>query len=344
VDDEDKASLRDLVERYGQPKRVVASDATTPDHNDYHEGKAIYVNESGLYAMILGSKKPEAKSCTGRYETPGAAVGEEEHERRVVLAVRKTALKQQLRLRRMQGLVLARLEAIQEQQRNELAVLRDEQRQQTQLHAKELACRMEKVLGCVLGARLANQTFSFCTHVGKVVGEAVRAAMTLKKSQSKALPEDQRATTLQAGQLALGLSTVALGLDPSIPFLAWRKTRASVGHHAKQERLRRHALGEGHAQYVAQPLLWAFAGPTVEGGGARYVYTQDQREMLVAVLLEQRATTAARGAQGAAPTPTESLMQRMHRFAAYLTEQERAVPWPAHAAELEPSWDELRVN
>lgn len=62
VDDEDKASLQDLAQRYGQPKGVVMSDITTPNPEDYHEGKAIYVNESGLYVMALGSKKSEAKA------------------------------------------------------------------------------------------------------------------------------------------------------------------------------------------------------------------------------------------------------------------------------------------
>ena len=52
VDPRDKSSLKDLVELHGEPERVVMSDITTPDHTDYHEGKAIYMNESGLYTSI----------------------------------------------------------------------------------------------------------------------------------------------------------------------------------------------------------------------------------------------------------------------------------------------------
>ena len=48
----------------GSPSRVGASDATTLrlDNLSYHDGKAVYVNESGLYKILLGSMKPEAES------------------------------------------------------------------------------------------------------------------------------------------------------------------------------------------------------------------------------------------------------------------------------------------
>jgi prophage antirepressor-like protein len=61
VDPRDKASLKDLVELHGVPKRGVMSDITPPDHTDYNEGKAMYLNESGLYTSIMGSLKPVAK-------------------------------------------------------------------------------------------------------------------------------------------------------------------------------------------------------------------------------------------------------------------------------------------
>jgi len=63
---EDKSSLTDLVASKGLP-RVGARDAPTPNHLDYHEGKAIYVNELGLYAIILGSVKPEMKAPLGEW-------------------------------------------------------------------------------------------------------------------------------------------------------------------------------------------------------------------------------------------------------------------------------------
>jgi hypothetical protein len=51
------------------------------------------------------------------------------------------------------------------------------------------------------------------------------------------------------------------------------------------------------------------------------------------------ATSREQRAAGA-PSPTESLEQRAHRLAARLSPAERAQPWPIHAAELEPQWDE----
>ena len=61
VHPEDTASLKALVERHGAPKMGVMSNITPPDHTDYNEGKALYLNESGLYTVIMGSSKPIAK-------------------------------------------------------------------------------------------------------------------------------------------------------------------------------------------------------------------------------------------------------------------------------------------
>jgi hypothetical protein len=155
------------------------------------------------------------------------------------------------------------------------------------------------------------------------------------------LPEDQRATSAQAGPLAFALSTALLVEDPLMPFLAYRKMRSIFGTYAKKERLRRHALGPAHPDYVAQPLLWAFTGPTVEGGGARYIYTQEHRALLRSVLLTSRPVPPARRQLLALPpTATETLLQRIQRVAASLSEEERQVPWPTHTSELEPAWNE----
>ena len=85
VHEDDKASLKNLAHCYGPP-RVGVSDTPTPNPENYHEGKATYVNESGLYNMIMGSTKLGAKAFqrwvtsevlpairrTGRYELPAA--------------------------------------------------------------------------------------------------------------------------------------------------------------------------------------------------------------------------------------------------------------------------------
>ena len=64
VHEEDQASLRTLIQRKGSPSRGDASDAPPLrlDNLGYNDGKAVYVNESGLYKILLGSMKSEAES------------------------------------------------------------------------------------------------------------------------------------------------------------------------------------------------------------------------------------------------------------------------------------------
>ena len=89
---------------------------------------------------------------------------------------------------------------------------------------------------------------------------------------------------------------------------------------------------------MAQPLLWAYTGACVEGGGVRYVYLHAQADMLHALFRQRRACTRAQRRAGA--PASESLEERARRLAAALSPAERAVEWPVHVAELEPQWDE----
>jgi hypothetical protein len=188
-----------------------------------------------------------------------------------------------------------------------------------------------------LGAKLKSFfQMALAGHISSVVEAAVRSGLALKRAE---MPEAQHATPVQTGPLSLGLSTVALELWSELPFAVWRKLRSSVGYYAKQERLRLHGLGPSHADYVEKPLLWAYTGATVEGGGARYVYLQEHRALLRRVFTKERVTSKEQRAAGA-PSPTESLEQRAHRLASRLSRGEREQPWPIHAAELEPQWDE----
>ena len=205
---------------------------------------------------------------------------------------------------------------------------------------------LETSLLAALASRFGGQLLSIAGHVRSVVVGAVKEGMNLKKSQAKRrsvnvqdLPEDQRGTALQAGPLALGLSTVAVEILPDLCYKAWLKVRGSFGQHAVAERLRRHALGPEHADYAAQPRLWSYTG-AVEGGGARRLYLVSDRAMLRAVFLQQRTTSAQQRKDGA-PRPTESLGQRAQRVQKGLTPAEVAVPWPEHASGLEPDWDEM---
>jgi len=200
----------------------------------------------------------------------------------------------------------------------------------------------------LLASKFAGFILSLANHINAAVTAAVAAGLGLKRAQPKKkttsaaeMPEDQRATPLQTGPLSLGLSTVALTMFPELPFAVWRKLRGSFGHHAKKERLRLHALGERHPQYVAMPLLWAYtgSGSTVEGGGVRYVYLAEHAALLQRVFRAQLQTSRSQRSSGA-PAPTESLEQRAHRLAAQLSPAERGMQWPIHVAELEPQWNE----
>jgi len=59
VDSEGKRSLKELIRRKGMPPRVGVLNTPPPNPDDYHEGKALYVNEPGFYSVVLGSQKPE---------------------------------------------------------------------------------------------------------------------------------------------------------------------------------------------------------------------------------------------------------------------------------------------
>ena len=58
VDGDDKMTLKDLTDAKGMPIGGCLDDLNTLGYND---GKSIFINEPGLYGLILGSKKQEAK-------------------------------------------------------------------------------------------------------------------------------------------------------------------------------------------------------------------------------------------------------------------------------------------
>ena len=86
VHKEDKAALKDLIKAKGMPISAGSSDSASPtsDSFGHNESKAIYVNESGLYTLIMGSKMKGAQEFqrwvtkdvlpmirrSGRYELP----------------------------------------------------------------------------------------------------------------------------------------------------------------------------------------------------------------------------------------------------------------------------------
>jgi len=58
VKDKNKKSLRELLDAKGSPQWVDWSDQSTPG---YHDLKASYINEPGLYSLIFKSTKPQAQ-------------------------------------------------------------------------------------------------------------------------------------------------------------------------------------------------------------------------------------------------------------------------------------------
>ena len=56
VDEEDKCSLKEIIRCKGVLPKVGSLNDPTPNQEEYHEGKAIYINEPGFYTIVLGSK------------------------------------------------------------------------------------------------------------------------------------------------------------------------------------------------------------------------------------------------------------------------------------------------
>ena len=62
VDEEDKKDLKSLVEVDGKTPTTSMVLGNPNISLSYNDGKAVYVNEPGLYSLILSSKAPFAKA------------------------------------------------------------------------------------------------------------------------------------------------------------------------------------------------------------------------------------------------------------------------------------------
>jgi prophage antirepressor-like protein len=66
VDDENKKDLQTLIEIMGnvvgKPTFPTKLGPSNPKKLTYNEGKAVYINEPGLYSLIMHSKAPFAKA------------------------------------------------------------------------------------------------------------------------------------------------------------------------------------------------------------------------------------------------------------------------------------------
>ena len=106
---DDKMSFEELIASKGLPLEGCCGFATTPNPEDYHEKKAIWVNESGFYAMVLGSRKPHCVAFqrwvlhevlpsirrTGSYAGPSSALSPSAVSDAMVAVVGEALAKQQ---------------------------------------------------------------------------------------------------------------------------------------------------------------------------------------------------------------------------------------------------------
>ena len=108
VEAEDRMSLEDLINTKGTPLGGSVCQTLPLGHND---GKAMYISECGMYSLILGSKKKEAKDFKrwithevlpalrrrGHYTAPGAAAAPSpiapEQLQQIVVALRQDLIK-----------------------------------------------------------------------------------------------------------------------------------------------------------------------------------------------------------------------------------------------------------
>jgi len=190
-------------------------------------------------------------------------------------------------------------------------------------------------------------------HVGARGAAPATSGARRPLSEPSEPPEDQHASSAQAGPLALHPCTVMLQLRPELPYAAWRKVRDAVGLRCQAERERRYCLGSSHPAYVAQPLLWTRYANT---GRWCWTYSHEQRQLILDVLTTplchflpidvKKSTRGGRGRrrQDAATSTNECTLESFElwaqRLADTLTPQERAVPWPANAFE----WAEGRLT
>jgi hypothetical protein len=56
--------FKDLADAKGLPPEGCYGFVTTPNPLDYHEGKAIWINESGFYKGLLSSHKTSCRKMT----------------------------------------------------------------------------------------------------------------------------------------------------------------------------------------------------------------------------------------------------------------------------------------
>ncbi|NBT76832.1 MAG: hypothetical protein EBT15_12905, partial [Betaproteobacteria bacterium] len=221
-----KSSLKELLDARGPPKWVDVSDTSTPT---YHDLRALYINEPGLYSLIFKSNKPQAQDFQDWvYED-------------VLTSIRRKGVYGDSGVVKLTSEFRELSKALQERDEGLRQLLR--QRDDSLWQAAR-----ESFFDALGNKLAAFMQMSLAGHISKVVGAAVRDAFALKKAQPKKasknsveMPEDQRATPAETGPQSLPLSCMAMDIIPDLPFFVWKELQlgSSFGRRAKAERLRR---------------------------------------------------------------------------------------------------------
>ena len=133
-------------------------------------------------------------------------------------------------------------------------------------------------------------------------------------------PEDQRASDLEQALESLSLAQVAHALCPAMKYPAWKAVRGNFGKACLAERKRRGKYPPDHPLHLPKTLLWSFVGASMnQGGGARRMYLQSQRELVEGVWKKLDKD----GSSFHSKAEKESL-------------ERSDEPWPVNSAELDP--------
>jgi prophage antirepressor-like protein len=316
LDPEDVKSLETLLPQIFQ---------SNTQNTGYNDLKALYINEPGLYDLILGSQKREARVFK-RWVT---------HE--VLPALRRSSETpreddgQQLALREDQ-----RAQELQLALRDHTQAVREEM-----LTMRKEVQTLQQSFTSAFGAWSSGLKLSLCTHLNDVICsptgrfvKALRAATKplARKSTADSInfPETQQATSFEVSLLSATLAETLVAEIPSLTYPAWKAVRGLIGKRAKKLRVLWAATKpQGDPLCAAKPLLWAFVGgKRAEGGGARYVYLKPHATALVRDVLAQTAPDLPERA-------AESIRDRVFHLSSTLPAEE----WPVVASELEPVFD-----
>ena len=346
-----KKSLQELLEAKGSPKWVDLSDRSTPG---YHDLKASYVNEPGLYSLIFKSTKQQAQDfqdwvyeevLTALRRRGSYSLAETELPRNLLVILQKRDQELQVVLQKQQEEWQLALDAALDASlgRRDERILNRLAQQCEQLSVS-VVFAMQRAVAASLASLVplkglaSSVSLSMRGAVKDVIDAAVTSADSklvkafraatkapAKRSSSDAakFPVSQRATPKQKVE-ALSLPKVACEEFPAndLHYNTWVRIRSEFGKRAKAERLRRHGLGVASPDFEPQPLLWCTG--LVDGCKERYLYLDRHRGMLRAVWHDK-----------------PPFGQSLHDWAVELQAAAKAetgyvqAEWPEDAAELE---------